>query len=223
MERRLAAILAADVVGYSRHMGEDEAGTHAELKRLRREVIDGKIAEHSGRIVKLTGDGFLAEFSSVVNAVACAAEMQRGLRERESNLQFRMGINLGDIIVEDGDIYGGGVNVAARLESIAQPGGIVVSGAVRNQIGNRLDLAFEDRGDHQLKNIDEPVRVFDVVLDQPPEQRTPTNNHRPSIAVLPFTNMSGDPEQEYFSDGITEDIITDLSKLSGISVTARHT
>ncbi|MFL6530478.1 MAG: TPR end-of-group domain-containing protein [Chthoniobacterales bacterium] len=223
MERRLAAILAADVVGYSRHMGEDEAGTHAELKRLRREVIDGKITEHSGRMVKLTGDGFLAEFSSVVNAVACAAEMQRGLRERESKLQFRMGVNLGDIIADDGDIYGDGVNVAARLESIAHPGGLVVSRAVRNQVGHRLDLVFEHRGDHQLKNIEEPIGVFDVLLDQKAEQRAPTNNYRPSIAVLAFTNMSGDPEQEYFSDGITEDIITDLSKLSGLSVTPRHT
>lgn len=230
MERRLAAILAADVVGYSRLMGSDEAGTLAQLKKLRSEFIDAKIAEHHGRIVKLTGDGILVEFSSVVSAIACASEWQRGMRERfdsmpaESRIQFRVGVNLGDVIVEDSDIYGDGVNVAARLESVAEPGGIAVSESVRDQVGNRLDLIFEDRGDQQLKNIEKPIRVYSVLLEEPDvAAMSSTHDKRPSIAVLPFTNMSGDPEQEYFSDGITEDIITDLSKVSGLSVVARNT
>src|SRR4051795_5510358 len=222
MERRLAAILAADVVGYSRLMGNDEAGTLAELKKLRSELIDGKIAEHHGRIVKLTGDGILAEFPSVLGAVACAAEVQDGIRARKTKLQFRMGVNLGDVILEDGDIFGDGVNVAVRLEGIAQPGGIAVSQAVREQVGARLDLKFEDRGEQQLKNIEKPVRVFDVQLPREGVSSAPVKDERPLIAVLPFNNMSGDPEQEYFSDGITEDIITDLSKVSGLSVAARN-
>jgi adenylate cyclase len=229
MERRLTAILAADVVGYSRLMGTDEAGTLAELTTLRTDFINRKIAEHQGRIVKLTGDGMLVEFPSVVNAVQCAVEIQRSMRERsadmpaERRIEFRVGVNLGDVIAEAEDIYGDGVNVAVRLEGIAPPGGVTVSQSVRDHVGNRLDVAFEDRGEQQLKNIEKPIRVYDVLLDElkgPEAARM--KDERPSIAVLPFTNMSGDPEQEYFSDGITEDIITDLSKISGLSVIARH-
>ena len=236
MERRLTAILAADVVGYSRLMGADEAGTLAALKAHRKGLVDGKIAEHHGRVVKLTGDGILVEFPSVVNAVACAAEIQRGMRERNADvpddrrIEFRIGVHLGDIIVEDNDIYGEGVNVAARIESIAQPGGIAVSASVRDHIGNRLDLVFEDWGERVLKNIDRPVQVYNVLLGATPAQphaaargeREALTREKPSVAVLPFDNMSGDPEQEYFSDGITEDIITDLSKISGLHVIARN-
>ena len=230
MERRLTAILAADVVGYSRLMGSDEAGTLTALKDVRTGFIDGKIAEHQGRVVKLTGDGILAEFPSVVNAVACAVELQHGIRERNADvpqdrrIEFRIGVNLGDVIVEGADIYGDGVNVAARLESIAESGGIAISGSVRDHVGNRLKLAFEDRGQQQLKNIEKPIRVYRVLLDQPMTADTISGkDERPSIAVLPFNNMSGDPEQEYFSDGITEDTITDLSNISGLFVVARHT
>ena len=233
MERRLTAILAADVVGYSRLMGIDEAGTLTTLKDVRTGFIDGKIAEHQGREVKLTGDGILAEFPSVVNAVACAVELQRGIRERNADvrqdrrIQFRIGVNLGDVIVEGDDIYGDGVNVAARLEGVAKPGGIAISHSVRDQVGNRLDLVFEDMGEQKLKNIERPIRVYNVSVEQVTARNSksgaPAPEERPSIAVLPFNNMSGDPEQEYFSDGITEDIITDLSKVSGLSVVARHT
>ena len=225
MERRLTAILAADVVGYTRLMGSDEAGTLAQLKEIRQAVVDAKIAEHRGRIVKLTGDGVLAEFPSVVNAVSCATEIQTAMRARkpENAIQFRIGVNLGDVIAEGDDIYGDGVNVAVRLESVAQPGGIAVSQSVCDHVGNRLSVTFEDRGEQQLKNIEKPIRVYDVVLDEPSSVEMPaTRRDKPSIAVLPFNNMSGDPEQEYFSDGITEDIITDLSKVSGLSVIARH-
>ena len=225
MERRLTAILAADVVGYSRLMGSDEAGTLAQLKEIRQAVVDAKIAEHRGRIVKLTGDGVLAEFPSVVNAVSCATEIQTAMRARtsESAIQFRIGVNLGDVIAEGDDIYGDGVNVAARLESMAQPGGIAVSQSVCDHVGNRLSVTFEDRGEQQLKNIEKPIRVYDVLLDEPiGAEMSAATRDKPSIAVLPFNNMSGDPEQEYFSDGITEDIITDLSKVSGLSVIARH-
>jgi len=231
----LTAILAADVVGYSRLMGANETGTLAALKTLRTDFIDRKIAEHQGRIVKVTGDGMLVEFPSVVSAVACAAEVQRGMRDRNAGIpqdrriEFRIGVNLGDVIVEGEDIFGDGVNVAARLESIAKPGGITISGSVRDHVGNRLDLVFEDMGEQTLKNIERPIRVYSVSLspaardfkDAAPAQQEQLE--RPSIAVLPFNNMSGDPEQEYFSDGITEDIITDLSKVSGLFVVARNT
>jgi adenylate cyclase len=231
MERRLTTILAADVVGYSRLTGINEAGTIAELKALRKDLVDPKIAEHNGRIVKLTGDGILAEFPSVVNAVACAADIQRAMRTRNANvapdarIEFRVGVNVGDIIVEGDDILGDGVNVAARLEGIAPPGGIAVSQSVRDHVGKRLDLVFEDVGERRLKNIEGPIRVYSISLDAPSTQQADggAQEEKPSIAVLPFINMSGDPEQEYFSDGITEDIITDLSKVSGLSVVARNT
>ena len=233
MHRRLATILAAEAVTYSRLMGLDEAGTHAAWKSHRTELIDTKIAEYQGRVVKHTGDGFLAEFPSVVNAVACAATLQQGMRARNAGvpldrrIEFRIGINLGDVIVEAEDIYGDGVNVAARLEGIAKPGGIAVTAAVRDNVGNRLDLRFEDLGEQRFKNIDRPVRAYSVSI-LPSAQGTtgpqePREIEKPSIAVLPFNNMSGDPEQEYFSDGITEDIITDLSKVSGLFVVARNT
>src|SRR5947208_1909913 len=236
MERRLTAILAADVVAYSRLMGANESGTLAALDTLRADLINPKIAEHQGRIVKLTGDGMLVEFPSVVNAVACAAEMQRGIQDRnkgvprDRRIEFRIGVNVGDVIVQGEDIFGGGVNVAARLESIATPGGITISGPVRDHVGNRLDLAFEDMGEQTLKNIERPIRVYRVSLDGPAAQggtheepAQQDQSEKPSIAVLPFNNMSGDPEQEYFSDGITEDIITDLSNVSGLFVVARNT
>jgi adenylate cyclase len=235
MERRLAAILAADVVGYSRLMGTNEAGTLADLNAHRRELVDGKIAEHRGRIVKLIGDGMLAEFASVVDAVACAADIQFRMAERnlevpaDRRIEFRIGINLGDVIHQDGDIYGDGVNVAARIEAFARPGGVAVSGLVRDSVGTRLDLRFDDAGEQRLRNIDRPVRVFNVVVagsNAPaPSAKVPAPSHqgRPSIAVLPFSNMSGDPEQEYFADGIAEDIITDLSKISGLFVIGRNT
>jgi adenylate cyclase len=234
MERRLSAIMAADVVGYSRLMGANEVATLTSFKTHRAELIDPAIAEYQGRIVKLTGDGMLVEFPSVVNAVDCAAEVQRGMRQRnldvaeDRRIEFRIGINLGDVIVDDDDLYGDGVNVAARLETVAKPGGVAVSQSVRDNVGNRLDLQFEDIGDQQLKNIEFPVRVYNVVFGDAPTRAdgaaaAAAAADKPSIAVLPFNNMSGDPEQEYFSDGITEDIITDLSKVSGLFVVGRNT
>ena len=226
VERRLAAILAADVAGYSRLMGRDEAGTLARLRAHRRELIDPKIVEHKGRIVKTTGDGILIEFPSVVEAVACAVAVQRGMGERnartaeDQRIVFRVGVNLGDVIVEADDIHGDGVNVAARLESVAAPGGISVSAIVHDQVRDRLDLTFDDMGEQSLKNIARPLRVYQVRLDAaitPEITRTETGPmlalpDKPSIAVLPFTNMSGDPEQEYFADGMVEEIITALSR-----------
>jgi adenylate cyclase len=234
MERRLTSILAVDVAGYSRLTSQNEAGTIAAFKTLRKELVDPKISEHHGRIVKLTGDGMLVEFPSVVSAVACAGDIQRGMRTRnaeispDSRIEFRIGVNIGDVIVEGDDILGDGVNVAARLEGIAPVGGIAVSQSVRDHVGNRLDLTFEDMGERRLKNIERPIRVYSISLDTPSSAETDgaasaKPEEKPSIAVLPFINMSGDPEQEYFSDGITEDIITDLSKVSGLSVVARNT
>jgi len=229
MERRLTAILAADVVGYSRLMTIDEAGTLAALTSLRKNLVNPKISEHNGRIVKLTGDGMLIEFPSVVSAVACAVDIQSAMRTRNATepaarIEFRIGINLGDIIVEDGDIFGDGVNVAARLEGIAPIGGIAISQSVRDHVGKRLDLDFEDMGERRLKNIEAPIRVYSISVERPSgDVAASVGQERPSIAVLPFVNMSGDPEQEYFSDGITEDIITDLSKVSGLFVVARNT
>ena len=233
MERRLSAILAADVVGYSRLMGANEVGTLQSLQKLQAELIEPEIAGRGGRIVKLTGDGILAEFPSVVSAVECATTIQRAMPGRNADvpedrrIEFRMGINLGDVIVEGDDLFGDGVNVAARLEGVARPGGIAVSQSVREHVGNKLDLGFDDRGEEQLKNIDQPVRVYDVVLEAPSAKvGAPADDlreNKPTIAVLPFTNMSGDPEQEFFSDGIAEDIITDLSKISSLFVIGRNT
>ena len=209
VERRLAAILAADVAGYSRLMEADEEGTLAALRAIRRELGDPRIAEHKGRIVKTTGDGLLVEFQSVVDAVRCAAEIQRAMAERNADIapvkriEFRIGIHQGDIIVEDGDIFGDGVNLAARLEGLAEPGGICVSGRVHADVAGKLDADFEDLGDQQLKNISRPVRVFRARLGTPklkaetaPALALPD---KPSLAVLPFQNMTGDAEQEYLS------------------------
>ncbi len=280
VERRLAAILAADMVGYSRLMEADETGTLAALKAHRAELIDPEIAAHKGRIVKTTGDGLLAEFASVVDAVASAAAIQRAMAERnkgahrDSRIEFRIGVNLGDIIIDDDDIYGDGVNIAARLEGLAEPGGICVSGAAYEQLKANVEVGYEDLGEQRVKNIEKPVRVYRVLLE--PEAagravvavrsrlrrwkwpataavaifavlslagmfgvfpiRAPGPNlepelgenspfklpDKPSIAVLPFTNISGDPEQEYFADGITEDIITELSKFQQLFVIARN-
>jgi adenylate cyclase len=232
MERRLAAILAADVVGYSRLIGVDEEGTLERLKAHRRELIDPKIAEHQGRIVKTMGDGVLVEFASAVKAVRCAIELQHGMVDRnadvpqEHRIEFRIGINPGDVIVEEGDIYGDGVNVAARLEGIAEPGAVYISRAVRDFIRDKPEIALEDLGERPLKNIATPVQVFRIGAPDravgAPHAGPPPVPHKPSIAVLPFTNMSGDAEQEYFSDGMTEDLITDLSKVSGLFVIARN-
>jgi TolB-like protein/class 3 adenylate cyclase len=281
--RHLAAIFASDVVGYSRLMGADEEGTHERLKAHHRELIDPKIGEHAGRIVKTTGDGILAEFPSVVDAVRCAAELQRAMVDREAGvsedrrIRFRIGINLGDVIVEDDDIFGDGVNVAARLEALAEPGGICISRMVRDQIRDKLPYDFEDLGEQRVKNIARPVRVYALrpeAMDEPPVSRVPrvamrrrrgaiiatsaavmaalaiasgawwlwpatkpsppavaatTTSAQPlqaprlSIVVLPFTNLSNDPDQQYFADGITEDLTTDLSRIANMFVISRNT
>ncbi len=232
MERRIAAIFAADVAGYSRLIGDDEEGTIARFQAHRRELIDPKIAAHQGRIVKTTGDGFLAEFASPVKAVRCAIEVQQGMADRNADLapdrriQFRIGINLGDVVVDEGDIHGDGVNVAARLEGIAEPGTVYISRAVRDFVHASPGIALEDIGEQALKNIASPVHVFRIALPGFAPGTTlnapPLVPDKPSIAVLPFMNMSSDAEQEFFSDGITEDLITDLSKVSGLFVIARN-
>lgn len=231
VERRLAAILIADVVGYSRLMGGDEAGTLARLKSLRAEVIDPKIAEFGGRLVKTTGDGMLVEFPSAVDAVQHAVDMQDAIARRnidipeDQRLQFRIGINIGDVIVDGDDIFGDGVNVAARLEELAEPGGISVSGMIYENVRNRLDVAFDDQGEQSLKNIANPARVFRVASTATGPVTSPTSDamfRKPAVAVLPFENMSGDPEQDYFADGLTEDIITALAHWRSFPVIARN-
>ncbi len=235
MERRLAAIFAADVVGYSRLIRADEEGTLAAFQALRSDLIDPKIAAHKGRIVKTMGDGLLVEFASVVDAVLGAAEIQQAMAERNSGVPedrrivFRIGVNLGDVVIEGDDIHGDGVNVAARPEALAEPGGICVSVAVHDQVRDRLDLRFEDMGDQEVKNIDRPVRVWRWSADGAAASPKPDaasgslpRADKPSVAVLPFTNMSGDPEQEYFADGMTEDVITLLSTVPDLFVIARN-
>jgi adenylate cyclase len=226
--RRLAAILAADVVGYSRLLEQDEAGTLAMLKERRRDILNPLVAEHHGRIVKVMGDGVLVEFASAVNAVACAVELQKrmtvandGTTEERRGIVLRVGINLGDVVVDGSDLYGDGVNIAARLEEMAEPGTVYVSQTVRDHVRNKVGLTFEDLGEQSVKNIAEPVRVYRVVVTKGDTRDLPLPV-KPSIAVLPFDNLSGDPEQQYFSDGIAEDIITDLSKVSGLFVIARN-
>jgi adenylate cyclase len=232
--RRLAAILAADVAGYSRLMGADEEGTLAQLMGHRRGLVEPKVAEHRGRIVKTTGDGMLVEFPSVVDAVRCAIEVQRGMAERNATvpsaerIEFRVGINLGDVIAADEDIFGDGVNVAARLEGLAEPGSVVVSNTVHDQVRDRLPFVFEDLGEQQVKNIARPVRAFRIsdAADARPLSVSPAAAllmpGKPSIAVLPFDNMSGDPEQDYFADGMVEEITTALSRLPWLFVIARN-
>ena len=227
--RRLAAIIAADVAGYSRLMGADEEATLAELKAIRRELSDPKVKEHRGRIVNTTGDGLLIEFSSVVDAVRCAVEVQHAMAERnvdvppDRRIELRMGINLGDIIKDGRDIFGDGVNVAARLEALAEPGGICVSRVVRDQVRDKLAFSFEDMGEQQVKNIARPVHVYRVLIDKPASAKAllPLPD-KPSIAVLPFQNMTGDAEQDYFVDGVVEEIITAISRLPWLFVIARN-
>ncbi|MER9407310.1 tetratricopeptide repeat protein [Mesorhizobium caraganae] len=261
MERRLTAILAADVVGYSRLMGEDEVGTLERLKSCRRELVDPAIKEFHGRIIKLMGDGALVEFASVVDAVQCAAMIQRRMADRNNGtadarqIRFRIGVNLGDVIVEENDIYGDGVNIAARLESMAEPGGVCISGTAFDHALHKVDVGFASLGEQRLKNIADPVRAYRLLLDPAASGKITAAPHRPgsrvmilasvaalafavlasffawqkfsmpsrpSVAVLPFANLGGDPGQDYFADGITEDLITDLTKLSGLDVIARN-
>jgi adenylate cyclase len=238
--RRLAAIFAADVAGYSRLMGADEEGTHERLRAHLRQLVEPKIEEHQGHIGKNTGDGLLAEFASVIEAVRCAAEVQRGMVDREPEvsddrrIRFRIGLNLGDVIAESDDIFGDGVNVAARLEALAEPGGICISRTVREQVRDKLPYLFEDLGERSVKNIARPVRVYawrpDAIavlpaLSAPPavSARQPLIAPRLSIVVLPFANLSNDPEQQYFADGITEDLTTDLSRIANMLVISRNT
>lgn len=238
-ERRLAAILAADVTGYSRMIGADEEGTLGRLRSIRAEVIDPNIAKHQGRLVKSTGDGLLVEFASVVDALRCAVEVQQAVAGRNAGtgvanrIEFRIGLNVGDVVVENGDIFGDGVNVAARLEALAEPGGICVSARVQEDAAGRLDLNFDDLGEQTLKNIARPVRVYSIkaavlgglppITDTPKTAKRPASTAPLSIVVLPFANLSSDPEQEYFVDAITDDLTTDLSRIAGSFVIARNT
>jgi adenylate cyclase len=230
MERRLTAILAADVVGYSRLMELDEVGTLAALKAHREELIDPAIAEHRGRIVKLMGDGTLVEFASVVDAVTCAVAIQAGMAARNNGtpedrrIELRIGVHLGDIIVEGEDIYGEGVNIAARLEGLAEPGGVCVSAAVHDQVRNRTEYAFRDLGPQAMKNIAQPVHAFSLRDGEPAPVGAPAPpaQEKPAIAVLPFKSWSGDSDQEYFADGVAEDIITALSRNRWLTVIARN-
>ena len=239
VQRRLAAILSADVVGYSRLMGMDEAGTLSRLKALRRDLVDPLIAAHSGRTFKLMGDGALVEFASAVDAVTCAIEMQKRIRERnagcseDNRIQFRIGINVGDIIVEGDDIYGNGVNVAARIQALADPGGVYISRGAADQVRDKVPIKIETRGEQTVKNIARPIEVFCVIADDrdtvavaahqsETRVQTPTVADKPAIAVLPFVNMSGEPEQEFFADGITEDILTELSRFRELFVISRN-
>ncbi len=235
VQRRIDSILAADDAGNSRLMGEDEEGTLATLTAHLKELIEPCIAEHRGRVFKTTGDGLLAEFASVVDAVRSAVAFQEGMAERNADtpgdrrIEFRIGVNLGDVIVQGDDVYGDGVNVAARLEGLAEPGAVVVSGMVHEAVRAKLDFRFDDLGPQEVKNIAEPVHAFSVGLDKANASmggpKPPTSlplPDKPSIAVLPFENMSGDPEQEYFADGIAEDVITALSRVREFSVVARN-
>jgi TolB-like protein/class 3 adenylate cyclase len=239
VERRLAAVLAADVAGYSRLMGRDEEGTLAQLKSFRKSLVDPAISEHRGRIVKTTGDGMLVEFASAVDAARCAVEVQRGMAKQNSvvpqdvRIEFRIGIHVGDIIIDENDIFGDGVNIAARLEGIAEPGGVCISDDAQRQIRGKVDITFEDIGPQNLKNITEPMRAWRLRIDAKstalpsPKPTIETAQplplpDKPSIAVLPFENMSGDPEQEYFADGMAEDIITALSRFKALFVIARN-
>jgi adenylate cyclase len=221
MARRLAAILAADVVGYSSLMNDDETGTLAALKAHRAEVFDPVIAERGGRLVKLMGDGALVEFPSVVEAVEAALAIQQQVAAGDGPIRLRIGINLGDVIIDGDDIYGDGVNVAARLEALAEPGGVCISSVVHESIGNRVEAEFGDAGEHEVKGIDRPIRVWQWPATDAAHAPLALPE-KPSVAILPFDNMSGDPEHEYFSDGITDDIATDLSKVSGLFVIARN-
>ena len=238
VERRLAAILCADVVGYSRLVGWDEAGTVGALKALRRDIVDPLLIRHHGRLVQTTGDGTLVEFGSVVDAVLCAVALQEAVAERQAAVPpdrrfvLRIGINLGDVVADGTNILGDGVNVAARLEQLCEPGGVLVSGTVREHVGNRIDLAFEDLGPQTLKNIDRPVRAHRLLLAGMQaasaaiiagHSQTRVDRTKPSLAILPFENLSCDPDQDYFSEGIAEDLITDLSKISGLQVAGRRT
>jgi adenylate cyclase len=232
--RRLAAILAADVAGYSRLIGADERGTLQAFKQIQAELFEPSVVAHHGRLVKTTGDGFLVEFSSVVDALRCATELQAHMADHNSTaptdkrMAFRIGINVGDIVIEEGDIFGDGVNVAVRLEGFAEPGGICVSARIQEDAAGKLDLAFEDLGEQQLKNIARPVRVYRIRADKAAGEMIATVQpslplpDKPSLAVLPFTNMSSDPQQEFFSDGIAEDIITALSRYPSLFVIARN-
>src|SRR5262245_15646754 len=234
-KRKLSAIFAADIAGYSQLMGADEEGTLARLKELRSELIDPKNKQHHGRVVKTTGDGILIEFLSIVDAVRCGIEIQQGMVERntdvpeEKRIEFRVGINLGDVIIEGRDLYGDGVNIAARLENLSEPGGICISRTVLTHARDKVPFDVEDAGEQTLKNIARPVHVYRIIIDPTrrhatvkPEAPALALPDKPSVAVLPLTNMSGDPEQEFVSDGIAEDVITALSRYPSLFVIARN-